>query len=278
MKSIESCLHWAKQTLAGGESPALDARVLLCHCLDVSATYLMTWPDKPITQKQWDQYQALIQKRKLGHPVAHLIGHRDFWTLNLEVTPDTLIPRPETELLVEQALALELPAHAHVLDLGTGTGAIALALASERPDLHIIGVDFNENAVALAKRNGVSNHLPQVQFLHSNWFERVPTQKFDLIISNPPYVESDSPWLNEGDVRFEPLSALTSGEDGLDDIRHIVTCSLSYLTDTGIVMFEHGYQQGQAVRSIFTSSEYRDAQTICDMNDLARVTFAFKSH
>ncbi|MFT4789686.1 MAG: release factor glutamine methyltransferase, partial [Paraglaciecola sp.] len=202
--TIEKALAWAKEQLVLSDSPALDSRLLLSHALQCEQVYLLTWPDKPLEPTVLSQYQQLVAKRKTGRPVAYLLGYRDFWTQRLQVSPATLIPRPETELLVEIALGLPLSHDAQVLDLGTGTGAIALALASENPNWQVTGVDVNPDAVLLAKANGVANQLKHVRFLPSDWFSALDGNKFALIVSNPPYVETGSEYLQQGDVRFEP--------------------------------------------------------------------------
>lgn len=275
--TIEQCLRWAKSCLEGTESPALDSRLLLCHCLGCTQTYLMTWPDKVVSEADQARFESLIEQRRVGHPVAHLLGYRDFWTLKLAVDPSTLIPRPETELLVEKALSLELPQTTRALDLGTGTGAIALALATERPDWLVTGVDFQPQAVELARANGAANQLPHVEFLQSNWFSVVQGQTYDLIVSNPPYVEQDSIFLSQGDVRFEPRSALTSGEDGLDDIRKICADVSKFLNPDGWVVFEHGNTQAQAVQQVLIHSGLDHVETLEDLNQHPRITFGCKS-
>lgn len=235
--TISGLLAWAKIELNEQNSAAIDARVLLCHCAQITPSFVMTWPEKVLPVEVIDRFRYLVGLRKLGHPIAYLVGYRDFWTLRLKVSEDTLIPRPETELLVEQALALHLPSQAKVLDLGTGTGAIALALASERSNWQVKGVDFMPKAVALAQDNAQQCGLTQVQFSISNWFAQIPPQQFDLIVSNPPYVESDSPYLSQGDVRFEPLWALISGESGLDDIAKIIPQSVFFCVIICIQLF-----------------------------------------
>lgn len=274
--SISELLNWAYQQLSAGESPKTDARFILAHCMGQSTTYLMTWPDKIVDEDIQSHFQKLVTKRKIGHPVAHLIGTRDFWTLSLEVSPDTLIPRPETELLVEQALHLPIDQTAKVLDLGTGTGAIALSLAQEKPDWQVTGVDVIESAVALAKRNGIANLLPDVEFLQSSWFDNLNARTFDLIVSNPPYVESDSHYLLEGDVRFEPASALTSGKDGLDDIKIIIEQSLKHLESGGWLMIEHGYNQSEDLAKLFMQYQYTHIFHKKDLNDQPRISAAQK--
>lgn len=275
--TIEQCLEWAKARLEGSESPGLDSRLLLCHCLGCTQTYLMTWSDKIVSENDRTRFETLIEQRREGHPVAHLLGYREFWTLKLAVDPSTLIPRPETELLVEKALSLDLPKTARVLDLGTGTGAIALALASERPDWLVTGVEFQPQAVELACSNGAANQLSQVEFVQSDWFSGVQGQTYDLIVSNPPYVEQNSVYLSQGDVRFEPRSALTAGEDGLDDIRRICSDAKTFLEPDGWIVFEHGNTQGQAVQQILIQSGLDHVETLLDLNQHPRITFGRKS-
>lgn len=272
--SIASLLHWANAQLVASDSASLDSRVLLSHCLQCTQAYLLTWPERIVSESQNNAFSALVARRALGHPIAHLVGHKAFWTLDLAVDPSTLIPRPETELLIEQALSLPLPSHSKVLDLGTGSGAIALALASERPCWQIMGVDKQTEAVKLAKNNANALQLTQVKFAQSDWFSNVIDKTFDLIISNPPYVEQDSRYLNEGDVRFEPRSALTSGADGLDDIRLITGKSKRYLAKNGWIMFEHGFSQSTLVQDILNTNEFENIATINDLNNQPRVTKA----
>lgn len=207
-------------------------------------------------------------------PVAYILGYRDFWSLRLKVAPSTLIPRPETELLVELALGLSLPEQAEVLDLGTGTGAIALALATEHADWQICGVDKQSDAVALAKKNAADNQLPDVEFYCGDWFAPLQDRRFDLIVSNPPYVEQNSPWLQQGDVRYEPNSALTSGEDGLDDIRHIASQVSGFLKPGGWLLLEHGYSQGNAVHKILAAEGGLNVTTHQDLSGLDRVSLS----
>lgn len=276
---IDAALAWATQQLEGGESPSVDAKVILSHLLNQSQTYLFTWPEKHIDDAVLAQFESAIAKRQTGQPVAYIIGKRDFWTLSLETSPHTLIPRPDTEVLVEKVLDWALAKQSHtptaemtICDLGTGTGAIALALASELPTAKVTGVDFLEEAVALAKHNSKQNHIENTQFIQSNWFSAIAQQQFDIIVSNPPYIEDTSPYLVEGDVRFEPKSALTSGADGLDDIRHITKLAPSYLKDGGLLAFEHGFEQGESVRQLLSNEGFSNVQTIRDYGGNDRVT------
>ncbi|WP_204382820.1 peptide chain release factor N(5)-glutamine methyltransferase, partial [Aeromonas veronii] len=213
--------------LAEGESPRADADVLLCHLLDCRRSYLMTWPERELDAAQQATLQTWLARRLNGEPIAHLVGEREFWSLPLKVSPATLIPRPDTEVLVEQALAKIPQGPCAVLDLGTGTGAIALALKSERPEVDVWAVDRMADAAALARENSAALGLP-IEVRDGSWFEplgepdRDNTPRFAVIVSNPPYIDGADPHLEQGDVRFEPRSALVSDDSGLADIRHIV--------------------------------------------------------
>ncbi|GAC34712.1 peptide chain release factor N(5)-glutamine methyltransferase [Paraglaciecola polaris] len=270
--SIAEQLASAKRQLQVSDSAALDSRLLMCQVLQCESVYLMTWPERELNTAQLLAFEQLVAQRKAGHPIAYLIGYRDFWSLRLQVSPATLIPRPETELLVETALALSLPEQAHVLDLGTGTGAIALALASEMPNWHVTGIDKSVDAVTLAKKNAQLNQLPQVTFKQSDWFAHVAQTRFSLIVSNPPYVEDDSVYLQQGDVRFEPASALTSGPDGLDDIRLICAKASSYLTPQGWLAFEHGHQQALGIQALLAAQGFSQIRSVNDLNGQPRIT------
>ncbi|MCL6270338.1 peptide chain release factor N(5)-glutamine methyltransferase [Sansalvadorimonas sp. 2012CJ34-2] len=257
-------------------TPRLDLELLVCHVINRPRSFLFSHPEYTLTEKQALHLESLLKHRLIGHPIAHLTGSRDFWSLELLVEPSTLIPRPDTEILVEQALECCDHRPRQVLDLGTGTGAIALALASERPGWEVFGCDRIPEAVELARKNATHNKLERVQFLESNWFAELPEQTFDLIVSNPPYIRDDDPHLSQGDVRFEPVSALTSGSDGLDDIRHIAQESIRWLNDDGWLMVEHGYDQGEDVRRIFTENGFKQVSTAQDLSGHDRITRGVK--
>ena len=273
---IDQALAWAVQQLEGGESPSVDAKVILANILEKSQTFLFTWPDKTLDALQVTHFKNAIARRKKGEPVAYIVGKRDFWTLSLFTSPDTLIPRPDTEVLVEQVVNWVVESKREPLaicDLGTGTGAIALALASELPQASVVGVDFQSGAVELATRNAEANGVTNAQFLKSDWFSALTGQSFDVIVSNPPYIEEASPYLNEGDVRFEPKTALTSGVDGLHDIKHIISTSPMFLNKGGLLAFEHGFNQGRAVRDLLLAAGFSSVRTVKDYGENDRVTF-----
>lgn len=259
--------------LTDSDSAVLDTELLLSHALDVSRTYLKTWPDRQPDTDQVTTFAALFQRRIRGEPIAYILGHQDFWSLDLKVSEHTLIPRPETELLVETALELQLPPQSSVLDLGTGTGAIALALACERNDWNITALDFQPQAVALAEENRAAHKLDNVQIVQSNWFAALPAVKFDLIVSNPPYIENNDPHLSQGDVRFEPASALVSGAEGLDDLILLIGQSVAFLKPNGWLLVEHGYDQGPGVRALFAEAAFSAIETRNDYNQIDRITF-----
>ncbi|MBM0418117.1 peptide chain release factor N(5)-glutamine methyltransferase [Aeromonas veronii] len=263
--------------LAEGESPRADADVLLCHLLDCRRSYLMTWPERELDAAQQATLQGWLVRRLNGEPIAHLVGEREFWSLPLKVSPATLIPRPDTEVLVEQALTRIPQGPCAVLDLGTGTGAIALALKSERPEIDVWAVDRMADAAALARENSVALGLP-IEVRDGSWFEplgepdRDNTPRFAVIVSNPPYIDGADPHLEQGDVRFEPRSALVADDAGLADIRHIVAHAPAYLLPDGWLLLEHGWDQGEAVRQLLRDGGYREVATVRDYGDNDRVT------
>lgn len=273
--SVESTLKKAVQQLqeSGSDSPSLDAAVLLCHALDKPRSFLLTWPDKILSSSELTAFQVLLGRRLAGEPVAYIVGEREFWSLPLKVSPSTLIPRPDTERLVEIALDKASNHQGDILDLGTGTGAIALALASELPKRQVWGVDLKPEAQQLAQSNADALNISNTRFMAGSWFDPIPTgTEFALIVSNPPYIEKEDPHLTQGDVRFEPLSALVAEEKGLADIKHIATKARDYLAEQGWLMFEHGFEQGEAVRELLISLGYAQVATYKDYGDNDRVT------
>ena len=270
MATIESLLNHAE--LPDSPTPRLDAELLLAHALGKSRSYLHTWPERELESGQLERYQAMLRRRQAGEPVAYILGQQGFWSLELEVASHTLIPRPDTELLVETALALLPATPAQVLDLGTGSGAIALALASERPAWRLTGVDRVPEAVALAERNRARLKLPNANFVDSHWFSALADQRYQLIVSNPPYIAADDRHLAEGDVRFEPSSALVAGADGLDDIRLIIARAPGYLEPGGWLLLEHGFDQAAAVRELLGTRGFNSVESRRDLGGHERIS------
>lgn len=270
---IRQWLKGAITQLAGSESPKRDAEILLGFVTGRSRSWLIAFDDTVLAQDELDRLALLLARRASGEPIAYLIGEREFWSLPLSVSPDTLIPRPDTELLVEQALA-HLPAGpARVLDLGTGTGAIALAIASERPDCQIIGVDRIAGAVELAQRNAERLAIVNATFRLSNWFSALKDERFALIVSNPPYIDEADEHLNQGDVRFEPQSALVAAENGLADIKIIAAEAGERLLPGGWLLLEHGWRQAQAVQAILHEAGFSNIATCQDYGGNDRATY-----
>ena len=255
--TIKQFLRQAGQQLAGSPSARLDAECLLMEVCALSRTELITRGEQPLTQTQTRQLQKLLQRRRQGEPIAHLTGHREFWSLELAVSKATLIPRPETELLVERALARIPPAARWTIaDLGTGSGAVALAIASERPRCRVIATDNSKEALAAAGHNARRLGLTHIEFRFGDWLSALGNDIADMIVSNPPYVREDDPCLQQGDVRFEPVSALAAGRDGLNAIRAILTGARAHLTPNGWLLLEHGYDQAPAVAGLMRQTGY----------------------
>ncbi|WP_122710351.1 peptide chain release factor N(5)-glutamine methyltransferase [Pseudomonas viridiflava] len=272
MTIIASLLRSAE--LPDSPTARLDAELLLAAALGKPRSFLHTWPERIVSTEAALAFAGYLQRRRAGEPVAYILGQQGFWKLDLEVAPHTLIPRPETEMLVEAALEL-VPAFApaEVLDLGTGTGAIGLALANDRQQWKITAVDRVLEAVELAERNRQRLQLDNAEVLNSHWFSALEGRQFDLIISNPPYIAETDPHLSMGDVRFEPGSALTSGPDGLDDLRTIISEAPAHLTPGGLLLLEHGYDQGPAVRELLIRHGFERIQTRRDLGEHERITF-----
>ncbi|WP_263145105.1 peptide chain release factor N(5)-glutamine methyltransferase [Pseudomonas sp. RIT-PI-AD] len=250
----------------------LDAELLLAAALGKPRSYLHTWPERIATREVATAFAAALERRRGGEPVAYILGRQGFWSLDLEVAPHTLIPRADTELLVEAALECLPAGAARVLDLGSGSGAIALALASERPAWSLLGVDRVADAVALAERNRQRLRLDNAAFRESHWFSALEGERFALIVSNPPYLAAGDRHLGEGDVRFEPLSALVAGPDGLDDIRRIVEAAPEHLDAGGWLLIEHGYDQAAAVRELLSARGFAGVQSRRDLGGHERIS------
>lgn len=275
MHSIKSVLAEAVETLATvSDSALLDAEVLLSLALNKPRSYLRAWPDRLLQPEQLAAFKAFLEQRRKGMPIAYITGNREFWSRDFQVTPDVLIPRPDTELLIELSLDL-IPRDkpARIIDLGTGSGIIAITLAAERPLAQISATDFSLTALQIARHNADKHHIHNIQFYHSDWFADVPKTKFNLIISNPPYIAEDDQHLQQGDVRFEPQTALRSAEQGLRDIRIIADTARGYLAPYGHLLIEHGYDQQQQVQALFKNFHYDKVQTYTDLSGQPRVTY-----
>jgi len=259
----------------GGIDARHEAELLLLHVLERPRSWLFAHATDPLPATAQAAFEALLARRAAGEPVAYLTGRRGFWTLDLRVDAATLIPRPETELLVELALERLPPDRPlSVADLGTGSGAIALALASERPLAQVLATDASPGALAMAARNAAHHELRNVRFAEGgqDWYAPLQGARFALIASNPPYIASEDPHLQQGDLRFEPASALASGIDGLDDIRRIVAGAPEHLQPAGWLLIEHGWDQGAAIRTLFDAAGFADVQTQQDLEQRDRVT------
>ncbi|UJP07407.1 MAG: peptide chain release factor N(5)-glutamine methyltransferase [Nitrosomonas sp.] len=247
----------------------IDARLLLQHVLDADHAFLLTHSDRILTAQQWDEFSHLIQRRMEGVPVAYLTGERDFYDLTLKVNAAVLIPRPETELLVELALQLIPPGQPwRILDLGTGSGAIALTIAKHRPRAQVTAVDLSPAAIAVCQSNAQNLHIQNLQFVIGSWFDELSGERFDLIVSNPPYVADNDPHLQQGDLRFEPAMALSAGDHGLSCISHIIDKAPDHLVNSGWLLLEHGYDQVSACRQLL---QEKDFSNICSHPDLAGI-------
>lgn len=277
-ESIQSTLESAtKQLGTCSESASLDAEVLLCHILKKPRSHFRAWPEKIILPEQHKQFLQFLDQRMKGVPIAYLTGNKEFWSREFRVTPDVLIPRPDTELLIERSLHLiENKANAKLIDLGTGSGIIAITLAAERPDIEVTATDTNDQALKVAKHNAKAHQINNLQFIQSNWFDKVSQNKFDLVISNPPYISPNDPHLLQGDVRFEPDCALIADDQGLKDIKNICQHARHYLNPNGTLLIEHGYDQQVAVQTIFDLYNYRSITTHNDLSGHPRVTTGLK--
>jgi len=275
--NISQALNYGRNALTGSESPEIDAQVLLCHILSCQTTFLHSWAEKQLNQQQQDTFKQLIKQRQQGQPIAHITGQQGFWTLDLNVTADTLIPRPDTELLVELALS-KLTDKMTVADLGTGSGAIALALAHEQPTAQILAMDQSWSALVVAKKNAVDHQLTNVSFWQGKWLDTITEHALDLVVSNPPYIQENDPHLSQGDVRFEPLAALVSGDDGLDDIRIIVRQAQCCLRLSGWLLVEHGHDQTLHVQKLFQQAGFTNISSHQDFGGNDRVVMGQKTN
>lgn len=276
MTDIQSALENAsKKLLESSDSAHLDAEVLLCHVIDKPRSHLRAWPEKELQPPQNQRYLKLIKQRQQGLPIAYITGNKEFWSRDFKVTPNVLIPRPDTELLVELSLhLLANKTNPKVIDLGTGSGIIAITLAAECPDINIIATDLNNQALDIARQNAITHQVQNIQFVQSNWFSNISQSKFDLVISNPPYIANNDRHLSQGDVRFEPTSALISGTQGLRDIKNISQNAHHYLNTDGTLLIEHGFNQQADVQASFNLYGYINIKTHSDLSGNPRVTTA----
>lgn len=278
MTTIAQLLEWAISTLKESqEIPALEAQVLLAHVLEQQRAYLYAWPEKEVDVAHETQFQALIARRLNHEPIAYLTGHKEFWSLDFEVSKDTLIPRSDTELLVKVILETLDDKPKAIVDLGTGCGAIACALAHERKHWEIIGLDISEKALTIANKNAKKHALNNVRFINSNWFSNLPKQSYDAIIGNPPYIRGGDVHLLHGDLPFEPVIALTPGPSGLEAFISILKEAHDYLKSNGVLAFEHGFDQAQHLSDLFLQAGFVDIKTFQDYAGKDRVTVCKKN-
>lgn len=270
--NVAELLREAAGRLSGADARH-EAEQLLLHVLGVERAWLFAHATDAVDQDARQRFELLVTRRAEGHPLAYLVGRRGFWTLDLQLNTATLIPRPETELLVEQALA-RLPDDdmVRVADMGTGSGAVALSIASERPLATVMATDVLGPALAVAVKNAQAHGLENVWFRRGHWFVALGADRFDMIVSNPPYIAAGDPHLTQGDLRFEPPPALASGADGLDAIREIVAGAPEHLVPGGWLLLEHGWDQGEAIRALLEQAGFVDAQTVQDLEQRDRVT------
>lgn len=258
----------------------IDAELLMACVVNVGRAALKAFPERELTSEQYARFIELLKRRINGEPIAYLLGHKEFWSLDFLVTPDVLIPRPDTELIVELALEnIPVKSPMHILDLGTGSGAIALSVASERPYTTVMATDNSSEALQVAKLNARHLNIKNVEFGLGSWFEALKDysqQQFNLILSNPPYIANFDPHLSQGDLRFEPNRALVSGEHGMDDLTIIIAQASNYLVDNGMLMVEHGYDQEQLVASEFAFAGYKDIVCFKDLAGVPRVSVGVK--
>lgn len=269
LAQLQAALQTTPETAA---LPPLERRILLSHALGLDRIGLITQDQRILSQAELAQINSLFARRLAGEPIAYILGQREFFGLSLRVTPDVLIPRPDTELLVE--LALQMAAQgARIVDLGTGSGAIAIAVAHQRPDMEVTALDMSEAALAIARDNAARHLARPITFLQSDWYQALPVGSlFDGIVSNPPYIEAHDVHLSQGDLRFEPISALTDHADGLQALRQIIAGAPQYLRAGGFLLMEHGYDQAEKVRSLLSQAGWQEVQSWRDLAGIERVS------
>lgn len=283
MRLIQSVLSEAQQLLTNAlpldkREAKLEARLLLQDVIGVNQAWLLTHENDALDDRVTAKFQSQLNRRLTGEPIAYILGHREFFGLDLKVTTDTLIPRPDTETLVEAALQRIPQESTHkILDLGTGTGAIALAIASQRPHAEVAALDFSQNALQIAIGNAERLGIKNVRFLQSNWFSNLSGETFDLIVSNPPYIAENDIHLSEGDLRFEPIGALASGKDGLDDIRRIIASTHMHLKPQASLLLEHGYNQAEELAELLRIAGFDGIGHVSDLAGILRVTYGTRA-
>ncbi len=275
-QSLTAWLRWARAQLPLSDSAQLDAELLLLQVLQRPRSYLLSNASDALDEAHTQALRQLVSRRARGEPVAYILGHKEFWSLTLSVTPAVLVPRPETELVVERAFALRDVRTARVADLGTGSGAIALACASERPQWSVVGTDTSATALTVAEQNRAALKLTNVEFRRGSWCQALPAGAFDLILSNPPYIAATDPALADPALQCEPVTALASGPDGLDDLREIIPTAFSHLAPGGWLVLEHGADQATAVADLLVKAGYAHVRCHPDLAGLDRVTEAHK--
>lgn len=264
--NIESALKYGSALLNEPRS----AEILLAHILKKSRAYLYTYPEKNLTSEEVNLFEALMARRKQGEPIAYILGKQEFYSLNFKVTRDTLIPRPETEMLVDEALKLIQDTSCQILELGTGSGIIATTIAKLKPHVHVTATDISNAALKVAKENARNHQINNIEFILSDWFSDIKSKTFDMIISNPPYIAEDDHHLEN--LSYEPINALTSGAHGLDDLKHIISLAPIYLKPNGWLLVEHGFDQKEAVQILFKTAQFSEIQTLTDLSYLSRIT------
>lgn len=277
MTRIDTALAAARARLAASPTARLDSELLLAETLQRPRTWLHAWPEATLKPAEAERFDVRVARRAIGEPIAYLLGACEFWSLTFDVSPDVLIPRPETEGLVRVALdhlQRSENTEPHVLDLGTGSGCVAVALAHERPDARVTAIDAAGPALTMARANATRHGTVNVEFVEGDWFAPLWAQCFDVIVSNPPYIATNDPHLAAGDVRFEPAAALNGGPDGLQALRAIAGCAPQYLVAGGLLAVEHGMDQGDAVAGSFADHGLIEVETHLDMAGLARITSA----
>lgn len=275
-RSISKTLKLAAKRLSASSTAAVDAELLLMKALNVSRTLLFTWPERQLTEQELEAFEAFLVQREQGEPVAYIVGYRHFWTLELVVTSDVLIPRPETELMVEWVTKSFLDAHLKLAELGTGSGAIALSIASEKPGWEIVATDVSDAALSVAKQNAEHHEISNVSFKQGSWCSALDGEQYDIVVSNPPYIAPGDPHLCIGDVHHEPRQALVASHYGYSDLFRIITQAKAVLKPKGFLVLEHGFDQGEKVRNCLRGEDYQAIETINDLSNHERITIAQK--